>query len=524
MKVLIVDDEKHVRDGLRLLGNWEHYGIDHIIEATDGEEAKRLILEHQPEIIFTDMNMPKLDGIGLLKWISDYGINSKTIVVSGYDDFQYMRNAIACGSVDYLLKPIEPDHLNEVLDKAVREWMKQALVRQSTIETERVMNEIRPLYWDHLFSSIIKSQDSARDAVKKIEKEFGICLSKVPCTIALLSITPLLKKFEGDKELTYFTLLNISNEFIWRDNGIAFRNVNVENEIVILLWKKEGHFNLLTKINEACLKFCEVQTMIAVGETSDRLDHSYWTAHQTLLKYNLAVTKGKRIVSQDETSQGQLLHLLDYSQDFVWAIQSGSVEQVDAVLDKIFKNLLDHKFISLEQLNIWDEQFKVLRENWLKEYNIKEKIIVSNENNYWTEDGLFSFKSFQEEKRKEFHELIQFLNAFKDQKDTNSIQEIERFLRKNYDKEITLQDISNRFYLSREYISRRFKQEYHETITNYLTKIRMEKAKKLLENPHFKVYEVAFKVGYQNEKYFSKVFKKASGLTPNEYRQLHLQK
>jgi two-component system response regulator YesN len=160
----------------------------------------------------------------------------------------------------------------------------------------------------------------------------------------------------------------------------------------------------------------------------------------------------------------------------------------------------------------------LLRNNWLKEYEINEQISFYNGNDYWDKDGSFSFTRFKEEKRKEFHELIHYLNQVKYQKYKNSIQEIELFIRKNYEKDITLQDIADRFYLSREYISRKFKQEYHETITNYLTKIRIEKAKELLENPHLKIYEVSFKVGYQNEKYFSKVFKKMVGLTPNEYR------
>ena len=112
LKAIIIDDEKHVREGIMLLANWDQYGITDIYEAKDGEEAKSMILKHHPEIIFTDMNMPKVDGIDLLKWIHTSDFTSKTIVVSGYDDFNYMRNAIAYGSFDYILKPIEPEILN----------------------------------------------------------------------------------------------------------------------------------------------------------------------------------------------------------------------------------------------------------------------------------------------------------------------------------------------------------------------------------------------------------------------------
>ncbi|MCG1021532.1 response regulator transcription factor [Sutcliffiella horikoshii] len=247
MKAIIIDDEKHVRDGLQLLADWKGNGIDKVYEAGDGDEAIRLIKEHRPEIIFTDMQMPKRDGISLLKWIAESELTSITIVVSGYDDYTFMRNAITYKSFDYILKPIDPDLLNETLERAVKKWKEEALVRRSL----------------------------------------------------------------------------------------------------------------------------------------------------------------------------------------------GSVETIPAV------------------------------------------------------SGIGV---------------------------PSSMEKIEEYLRANYQQDITLQEIADRFYLSREHISRKFKQEYHETITDYVTRIRMEKAKELLANPRSKIYEIAYHIGYHNEKYFSKVFKKFYGVTPNEYR------
>jgi two-component system, response regulator YesN len=255
MKAIIIDDEKHVRDGLLLLGEWDKHGIETIIEAEDGNEAIKLISEHRPAIIFTDMRMPKRDGISLLKWIHQSDLLSKTIVVSGYDDFDYMRNAIYYKSFDYILKPIDPEILNETLDRAVKEW--------------------------------------------KAEK-----LSRV-------------------------------------------------------------------------------------------------------------------------------------------IIQNGE---------------------SLKQDN------------------------------------------------------------FTQNEEMNNMQKIEEYLRSHFQEDINLQTIADRFFLNRDYISRKFKQEFNETITDYLTKIRIEKAKELLGNPTKKIYEIAYQVGYQNEKYFSKVFKKQTGVTPNEYRNAILSK
>ncbi|HZH58116.1 MAG TPA: response regulator [Metabacillus sp.] len=521
MKAIIIDDETHVREGLLLLAEWKRFGIQEVFEAKDGEEAQNLIIKHQPEIIFTDMNMPKFDGIELLKWLRKNEITSKIIVISGYDDFHYMRNAITYGSYDYLLKPIDPSLLNETLERAVSDWKKEAFKRESTIETTRVINEVKPLYWDHIFSNVVSNQAISSETVLKINKEFGVNINEADCTISLIFISPkIIEKFDGDKNLAFFTLLNICNEIVHsKKSGFCFRNVNEENELVVLLWNSKNEIETLKKMQTEIYKFSSIKALFSVGKPLSSIKEAYKSARKTLFKHNMIeCPKKNNIVYYQDITSGPFLHLFDFAEDIKWAIQSCSIEQMEEIIQKIFYILESKHVLSYEQVRLWEGQFEILRKNWLKEYNTNEDVTFYKGTNYWDGKGLFSFEKFKEEKRKEFYELIHLLNDVRYKKETSSIQEIEAFLRKNYEKDITLQEIAERFFLSREYISRKFKQEYHETLTNYLTKIRIEKAKELLENPHLKVYEISYKVGYQNEKYFSKVFKKLVGLTPNEYR------
>ncbi|WP_146949651.1 response regulator transcription factor [Metabacillus litoralis] len=527
LKAIIIDDEKHVREGIMLLANWDQYGITDIYEAKDGEEAKSMILKHHPEIIFTDMNMPKIDGIDLLKWIHTSGFTSKTIVVSGYDDFNYMRNAIAYGSFDYILKPIEPEILNETLERAVTEWHKQETKRKSSEQNNKAMNEARSVYWDHLFTGLLDKSFISNDTKVKIHQEFKVDLTLTQqYTISLFSVRCLLSSvYEGDRDLAFFTVLNICNEITQLNkSGVCFRNINKDDEVVVLLWKQDEIETMNKKIKSALQQISKSDIIIAIGKTSQQLDMTYHTALQTMLTFDLLSTDKKELIKYQETTAGPLFHLLDYMEDIMWTLQSGRIENLDKVLDGIFNMLKSDYCISYEQIMLWEDHFKILRKNWLKEYNVSKQTSFYKGSNYWENDGSFSYSKFMSEKRKEFHELIEILYTAKYQKEKSSIQEIESYLRKNYDKDITLQEIADKFYLSREYISRRFKQEYHETVTNYLTAIRIEKAKELLNNPHLKVYEISFKVGYQNEKYFSKVFKKIVGLTPNEYRSQVLDK
>lgn len=119
MNVLIVDDEKHVRDAVKLLGEWDTWQVDNIFEADDGVTAKRFLEQEKIDLMLTDVEMPGLDGLSLLEWTKNHHPKVVTIVLTGYDDYTYMRRAILHQSFDYLLKPIDPDILNDAVGRAI---------------------------------------------------------------------------------------------------------------------------------------------------------------------------------------------------------------------------------------------------------------------------------------------------------------------------------------------------------------------------------------------------------------------
>ncbi|PLR67646.1 response regulator transcription factor [Bacillus sp. UMB0893] len=510
MKVIIIDDEKHVREGLMLLADWEKHGIDTIIEAEDGEEAAALIKEHSPEIIFTDMRMPRRDGISLLKWLHAENSSSKTIVVSGYDDFEYMRHAIAYKSFDYILKPIEPDVLNETLERAVNEWREQARSKSTQDEENRVISEVKPLYWDQLFSGLCVKKEVPKEAEEKIEKEYSVQFSAVKKMAAVLS----LKALQKDRETAMISIANLCSGQL--KDGVCFKNVNKEDELVLLIWKKKNPAMVAEEIIRLIKQQLKVHVIAAAGNPSTELSEAYGEAEAILQKHDLR--RNTALAGPKDEEEKSLLHLFDFSSELKWTVQSGSIPQTEAQLVKIFAKLEQQHNLSLEQIAMWENQFNLLRSNWLKEYEVNHKSEFYSGKAYWNADGTFSMKKFKDEKTKEFAELITILSNVKYQKEKNNMQQIEEYLQQHYQQDITLQDIADRFFLSREYISRKFKQDYHATLTDYLTNIRMERAKRLLENPYLKIYDVAYGVGYQNEKYFSKVFKKQVGCTPIEYR------
>ena len=155
MKALIVDDELHVRDAINLLADWQKHGITEVLQASNGEEAMDIIERYSPQIVMTDMRMPRKDGCELLSWLQAHRPDIKALVISGYDDFQLVRHAIRHGGLDYILKPVEPGALDEALNKAVSAWRSEEQSRQQVTRLNIEMNQMKPLYDDQLLTDLV---------------------------------------------------------------------------------------------------------------------------------------------------------------------------------------------------------------------------------------------------------------------------------------------------------------------------------------------------------------------------------
>lgn len=522
MKVLIVDDEKHVRDGIKLLGEWEQNGIQEIFEAGNGEEAIQLIVSKKPEIIFSDMKMPKMDGTQLLEWIKDNQPSSKTIVVTGYDDYHYMRKAIHFGSMDYLLKPIDPEILNQTLEKAVREWKKEEADRQRKESSTQLTNEMKPIYRDRKLTQLLNSESMKEN----LYEEFGFQQTQ-NYLVALVRINGrTIEAFQGDRDLAYFTILNIINEILMENEcGIGFRYLSNKGEIIIIFWNKFDLIDeLLGRIYKSARNAIDISCPISVGKPvnkSFKLIDSYQHAKQVLLNSNI-LDKTKRIYRQDVLQPDALRNLMAYSSSIELAVQAGKIEAFDDVINQIVNDYAENGYLSLNQLLHFENEYLVISRKWFKTYNLSFKAtdnIAKRVDLFFDKNGTFQLEKYIERKKREISVFLKLVKRRTKEKQNNIIYEIEKYLQANFDRDVKLQEISEHFYISREYISRKFKQEFNVNITDYIVKIRMEKAKSLLKNSQLKIYEIANMIGYQDDKYFRKVFKKIEGVTPNEYRE-----
>jgi two-component system, response regulator YesN len=523
MKALIVDDEQHVREAIRLLGEWEAQGIQEIYEARNGEEAIEMIQQHRPEIIFTDMKMPKKDGIGLLEWIKESKPDSKTIVVTGYDDYHYMRKAIHFGSCDYLLKPVDPDILNQTLANAVREWKKEEDERKREKSSSQLLNEMKPVYRDRMLTKLFSSYD----VKEALYQELGFQPSRKYVTAIVKIRSKMIKNFGQDRDLAYFTILNVINEVLSdRDCGIAFRYLAQKGQVAIIFWDQfEQMEELLTQVYQSLKKAVKFSCPIGIGKPVEQISSlvdSYTEAAEALFSQNVLDHKEVRVYTTRNTNEPPLPTLMAYSSAIELAVQAGEESAFEEFIQEVNQEFTKGGYLSLRQLMHIEKEYQVISAQWLKRYNLA--FAVSNDiekaiDPFFDRDGHFHLEEYVDRKKREIGLFLEAIRRHAKIEKKNIIYEIEKYLQNNFDRDVKLQEIAEQFYISREYISRKFKQEFNENISDYIVKFRIKKAKSLLRNSQLKIFEIANMVGYQDDKYFRKVFKKVEGITPNEYRQ-----
>ena len=231
--------------------------------------------------------------------------------------------------------------------------------------------------------------------------------------------------------------------------------------------------------------------------------------------------KEQRVYVTENEEQASLTNLIDYSSQIEQAVQAGEIRAFEEVIEQILKEFKETRFLSLRQLLHFEKEYQMMSHRWMKKYHVPYSVtdqIEKQIDSFFDKNGTFQLDQYIDRKKREISLFLKAVKRHSLQKNKNVIDEIEQYLQANFDRDVKLQEIADRFYLSREYISRKFKQEFDENISDYLVKIRMNKAKSLLKNSQLKSYEISNMIGYKDDKYFRKVFKKTEGITPNEYR------
>ena len=536
MKTLIVDDEKHARQAIRLLVNWGALDIADVLEAENGEEAIDILLSEHPQVVVTDMKMPVRDGISLMEWIQAHAPKCKTIVVSGHKDYEFLRGAMKYGGIDYLLKPIDPHQLRDAVRKAVSAWKSEHLDSLQTLHRNMEFNELKSLRLYQTLTALIDKERPVLSDNDRIVREILQSKDVAECHVAVLSLAclpqPLLDRFQSSRELLDFALLNICNELLaFGQLGIAFKHQQKEDEIVLLLWADQMPVDTVVhEIHESIRMLYHVRLAFGVGSARPfphQLKASYLEASDLLAERGLLDNRWICVHGTDAPVSQPRLYFRDWEERIGIAVKHSGKDRIEAAVDDWLDAVQRTTSVTISHLRQWEKEIEIvltqLEDNLpeqhrpkLKHHRIDPLSLVR------VHEGRLAAAGLKDALLARLFDLSDCYRRAKESSRKNSVvDEIARFVRDNYNRELTLQEIAEHFFLSREYVCRRFKQDTGENLIDYLSRLRIGKAKELLANPHLKIVDISQAVGYQDGKYFSKVFKKLEGVSPNEYRRLN---
>lgn len=535
IKVFLVEDEMVIRRGIKNSIDWEKEGYIFCGEASDGELAYPMIIKEKPDILITDIRMPFMDGLELCKLVKKELPNIKILILSGYDEFDYAKEAIRLGVTEYLLKPISSgkllEALNGVSESIRREKEDKDLVRKYMEEMRENTEHEKQKFFEQMIAGNLSMADALETG-----KKYEMNLSAGMYNLLLFRFTlgeENRKSGEllGEAEYAIEKLterLEYVFEFQRGVEGWAFL-LMADNEEQMSERVKE----LSKDLEEIMKNYSTIAYFGGIGQPVARLrelEESFREAERALAaRFTMELN---RIISVEDIRMAQNVDTLDD----IEITSFGEIEKTRTMLEKFLNNGAEDEIDEFVDVYINELPEENLKSVLMRQYIIMDAYIVmmsfcekiegiEGEMQAQSEELKNSMKTIQtlEEIKNYIRMLLKKIIGVRDtisgRRYSNIIEIAKDQIRKTYmSDEISLNTIAAEVGMSPSYFSSIFSKEMGKTFVEYLTEIRMDRAKELLMCSSMKTSEIGYEVGYKDPHYFSYIFKKTQNCTPKEFR------
>ncbi len=498
LRVMLVDNEPNVRQGIKMMIPWEELGMTVIAEGEDGDDGLNKILINNPDIVIADVKMPGMTGIQMIEAAQKSGFSGKSLILSGYSDFTYAREAMSLGVKQFVLKPVDEDELIGCL-KAVRE----------EIEAE---NESR-----------LKLQKGSEYISEQIVR--GLLLGESPSDEAAASAYDMYKSFDvaiissagesagGGKSVLLDMVRKRLNEYDSLD--IISTDLNGMLAVIFKDWSAGDVRACLEKIG----KDYHNRVFITIGRTvhnKNDISRSYREADKLYSNRFLYLHYGV-ISSEDVASRSAEASLPaeGYARQIFTFMEINDTARIEGSLNE-FQDALCRSCCTPEKIkvtcittviNVKNAVVKSMGEKKAEQF--RDDVIIGQIG------ALNSLFEIIELMKREFTETS---NVLYGRTTKSNMERVVQYIQANYGQELRLEMLANIFGYNSAYLGKIFHQYMGDNFNNYLDRIRITEAKRLLEMDEYKVYEVAEMVGYTNINYFHNKFKKYVGVSPLNYK------
>lgn len=529
-RIMLVDDEEEVRKAIIRKMNWEQLGFLMVGDAENGEDALEKLEQMEPDVVMTDIRMPYMDGLTLAEKIRAKYPSVKILIFSGYDDFEYAQRAIKLNAIEYILKPVNGEELADIL-KRIKNNLDEEIEQRRNINTlqERYLSSLPILRELFLNDLVQRTTDVAMMAPKL--REYGInILDARKYLTAMIHVEQVVRMenqvLSQHQELIPISVRDFVEDYLRPHCRFAAFN-SADGIAVIMAVDKDntqtGLMNLLNDICKESRRLLDVSITIGVGRSCDTLqeiNRSYQTSVDAL-GYRAIVGSGKAIYINDvePVSRGKL-QLDDKGEaELAGAIKFGPRELIEDVIRNLVARMDDAK-VHARQYQVYMLSIVNCMIRLMQQYDLNMSEMFDSENRYTDMmEGIYCREEFAERIIPVACRMNEALNRERDNTTKKVIREAKEYIRENYSNpELSVEMLCRHLHMSPAYFSTVFKKETGQTYVNYLTEVRLEKAVELLNETDDKTYMIARKVGYQEQNYFSYVFKKQYGVSPTKYR------
>ncbi|MFE5324501.1 response regulator [Paenibacillus sp. NPDC056579] len=527
-RVLIIDDDFQVLEGMKRSIPWEQLEAQWVGEAMDGKEGLAVIKETNPDIVITDIYMPVMNGLEMIEQLREERYSGEIVILSGYSDFQYARQALRLQVSDYLSKPVTLEELRTVLERVIKELEAKELQKLEQEEVRRRLMMYEPFVQKEWLKSVVTGtfdKAVADESLKLSGKAYWQQRSHAVMGIELTNTVRISNVTLTDWNLFRFAQANIIRELLaeqWPESELV--ELHSHHAAIVFHMTQglslEEAVHKLQAIGDSIVhfirKYLQLEIRIGIGSIKTdwkQISNSTEEAFLDLLRQTITnqgdsatLAAGEEIAIRPVKFYQELAEAIVYSrEEATRSIIDGYVQQLREMpaitpaylqylcseLWTIFAYALHTAGIVLDELfpdsPVAQEIGKIATIDDFKQW-LQDKIRVIGSSRGWNENS----------------------------RHKDAVDFMIDYAHSRYSEEINLEDLSKQLYLSRNYLNQIFKKATGETFTNYVIRVRMEKAKALLLEGKSMIYEISEKVGYKNVPYFSSLFKKYYGMNPSE--------
>ena len=547
LKIFLAEDEVVVRETIKRMIPWEELGFELVGEAADGEMALPLLIRQQPDLLITDIKMPFMDGLTLARLAKKEIPGLKVVILSGYDDFNYAKRAIGIGVEDYLLKPITKNALIERLSEIRSRYEHEKTQKEYYEKFQREMQAYEKNSSRDFFEALVGGSMDMMEVYKRAEK-LGLDIVAEAYNVLIFTMN-CDEDFSGQRDeyssWEAESLELLENFFAGHSSAMLFRS-NIFSYGVLL----KGQRETIEENTRACVdeirKILSRQDgrrewFLAVGQSVERLSQIQKSYHTASRAFSQRYLYDENILYYDEMETMEHPGVQAETEDNAY-LQKVDVNALNpAILQKFLSNGLQE-----ETENFVKDYFYAIGQEPMESLVFRNYVILNvrfsvisfikglgcdtNEmESADTEEVLAESGKNMESAIAYAKKMISQAIEIRDQNSGNKNRSILKtavdFIDSHYmDEEISLNTVANVANVSSNHFSALFSQNMGQTFIEYLTTLRMNKAKELLRCTGMRSSEIAGEIGYKDAHYFSYLFKKTQGMTPSDYRKAREEK